>query len=155
MHFQGLTSSLLGHSERHSRKSQIYFADEEHEPHSRSPDEQPWHQAHNPQLLLFLFQGPFPFDLQLTHKAQTLPTELKALSSDATQAHSAVGAAREDGKDGGPHSGGVIGQDCLAVATLGTRRPEDTQHTDLKPENHHDSLGQVEHNGNLMQTPEP
>lgn len=72
---------------------------------------------------------------------ETLPTELKALSIGATHGHRATGAAFEDGENGGPQGGGVIGQVCLDIPTLGREMPEDTQHTDPKPKTHRDSGG--------------
>lgn len=43
-YLQGLTPSLLSHSERQSRNCYIHSTDEEHEPHWRSQEEQ-WHRA--------------------------------------------------------------------------------------------------------------
>lgn len=63
-----------------------------------------------------------------------------------------MGAACEDGEDGGSQGRGVIGQDCLAVPPLGRKRPKYTQHTDLRPEKHYCSLGQNKHSSDLIQT---
>lgn len=166
-HCQGPTSPLLGPSERQRRDRQIRVTDEEREPHQRPQDEQRWHQAQNPHSSCFLLQGPPPVAYTLhtrlcrgpqdtgskhaSRHPETLAAELQAPRTGATRGHSDPGAAWEDG---GPRGTGVISQDCLAAPTLGGKVPEDTQHTDLKPKNGHDPLGQKQHSSHLIPTSE-
>lgn len=81
-----------------------------------------------------------PQDTGSTHASRHPETSSRTQGPvpGATQGCCALGAVW---KDGDPWDTGVIGQDCLAAPTLGSKVPEDTQHTDLKPKDHCDPLG--------------